>query len=134
MAAADAMGELNVGGTYEVVLGPPAERVVKALDDHSRKKLADVLCTELAEGPNCDKELRFDTNAQLWDAAKQSGGTPYTATPLSFAAFTALHRPLKAEELRRLETELGRPVADAGFYVVDILPAESAFNRQPRLR
>ena len=121
-------------GTYEVVLGPPAERVMRALDDHGRKRLADVLCTELAEGPNCDKELSFDASDQLWTGSRQTGEPVYTATPLSFDAFTALHRPLKAQELLRLARELGRPVADAGFYVVDILPAESAFSRRPRLR
>ena len=61
-------------------------------------------------------------------------GAIYTATPLSFAAHTAIHRPLTSEEFRRVRREQGPSDAISGVYVIDILPAESGFTRTvPRL-
>ncbi len=121
-------------GTYEVVLGPAAERMMRGMESQDQKRLAEVLRTELADGPNARSELTFDGSAHFWLSPHSADGQTYTATPLSFNAYTAVHRPLAARDLQRLERERARPAADAGFYVVDILPAEAAFSRRPRLR
>jgi hypothetical protein len=116
---------------YEVTLGPAAIRVVLGLRD--RKELADALRTELVNGPNADKELSFDSDGNAQTDPDMPSGLAYTATPLSFDGYTALHRPMTPAELARLRREQGRPVADRGFYVLDILSAESGFTRGPRL-
>ncbi len=120
-----------MNAAYEVTLGPAAIRMILRLPDP--EYLANSLATELENGPNADKVLRFDGNAQvcIGDAAP-GGENIYTATPLSFDAYTAIHRPMTGEELARLAEKLGRNVAGHGYYVVDILPAESAFLRKPR--
>ena len=115
---------------YEVTLGPAAIRVVLGLKD--RKELADALRTELVNGPNADKEVRFDSDFNAQTNPRVLSGVVYTATPLSFDAYTALHRPMTPAELARLSREQGRPVADRGFYVLDILSAESGFASRPR--
>jgi hypothetical protein len=55
----------------------------------------------------------------------------YTATPLSFQAYTVVHRALTKDELDRLAEEQDRSTHDCGRYVIDILPAELAFTRRP---
>jgi len=105
-------------------------RMILSLPDP--KELAESLSTELVDGPNAGKEVRFDGNAQVCMGPAAPAGVIYTATPLSFDGYTALCRPMTRTELRRLESEQGRRVADRGFYVLDILPAESAFIRRPR--
>lgn len=120
--------------TYEVTLGPSAIRVVLGLPSlQDRKELADALRTELVDGPNADKELRFDSDGNAQTDPRVPSRVVYTATPLSFDAYTALHRPMTGGELSRLRREKGRPVAGRGFYVLDILSAESGFTRGPRL-
>jgi hypothetical protein len=114
---------------YEVTLGPAAIRVILGLRD--RKELADALRTELLDGPNASKELRFDLDA-IAQADPHAPSRVYTATPLCFDGYTALHRPMTRGELSRLGREQGRQVADRGFYVLDILSAESGFTRGPR--
>jgi hypothetical protein len=114
---------------YEIVLGPAATRAVLRLPDSERKELADALRTELLDGPNADKEARFD--ADMKAGAGRDG--VYTGTPLSFGAYVALHRPMTKEELKRLRREQGRRVADQGFYVLDILHPTAAFTRGPQL-
>ena len=57
----------------------------------------------------------------------------YTATPLSFGGYVAVHRPMTKEELERLRQEQGRKVAGRGFHVLDILHPGTAFTRGPRL-
>lgn len=125
-----------MGAMYEVTLGPAAIRAILGLWAGGRNGLAAALRTELMNGPNADKELelKFGSDSNAW--AYLDPGVPegviYTATPLSFNGYTALHRPMTGEELQRLQSEQRRPVATYGFYVLDILPAESAFSR-PRL-
>jgi hypothetical protein len=112
---------------YEVVLGPPAIRAVVSLPDPAdRKELGAALRTELMDGPNAHNELRFDKTLRVYSDRARA---PYTATPLSFAGYTAVHRRLTGEELRRLGREQDRLTAGQGVYVIDILPAESAFIR-----
>ena len=121
-------------GTYEVVLGPAAERLMRGMEPQDQKRLAEVLRTELASGPNAHSELIFDGNARIWLNSKSSGSRTYRATPLSYDAYTAVHRPLDRRELQRMARERARPAADKGFYVVDLLPAEAAFSRRSRPR
>jgi hypothetical protein len=121
---------LQAGDVYEITLGPPAIRTVVSLPAPAdRKELAAALRTELIDGPNAHNELRFDEALRVYpDRGAGPGKAVYTATPLSFAGYTAVHRRLAREELRRLR-EQGRPTASQGVYVIDILPAESAFTR-----
>jgi hypothetical protein len=107
---------------YEVVLGPAARQAVLSLGvQKDQEDLADALGQELLDGPNADKEYRFDLD-----------GTLYTATPLSSGGYTAVHRPMRAEELARLRRELRHPVSRLGFHVLDILsPAAGATRRMP---
>ena len=119
---------------YEVTLGPAAIRLFQRLRDLDQRKLADVLQTELANGPNTSKEIRFDSDVRGGvDPGASQGDVFYTATPLSFAGYTAVHRPMTEDEIERLCREQGHSMAARGFYVIDVLPAESAFNRGPRL-
>jgi hypothetical protein len=119
---------------YEVVLGPAAIRVVLGLPDpDNRRRLANALRAELIDGPNAHNEFRFD-DASYSDRGSDPGQVIYTATPLSFAGYTAVHRRLTREEQDRLRQELDRSTAALGVYVFDILRAESAFIRTvPRL-
>jgi hypothetical protein len=119
---------------YEVVLAPAAIRVVLSLPDPgNRRRLADALRAELIDGPNAHNEFRFD-DASYSDRGSGPGQVIYTATPLSFAGYTAVHRRLTREEQDRLRQELDRSTAALGVYVFDILRAESAFTRTvPRL-
>jgi hypothetical protein len=110
-----------------VVLAPAAQRVIIDLPD--AKRLADALQTELANSPNASREVRFDSSL----TNPGNGDGAYTATPLSADGYTAIHRPLIRAEIERLETQLGRPTEGWGYYVIDLLPAESAFRRWPRL-
>lgn len=104
--------------TYEVILSPAAQRAVLGLrSEKERAGLADALRQELDRGPNVDKEYRFPVTIR--------GETrTYTATPLSFGAYTAVHRPMTAEERRKLRREQGH-AGRRGFYVQDILSPES---------
>jgi hypothetical protein len=114
---------------YEVVLAPAAIRVVLSLPDpDNRGRLADALRAELIDGPNAHNEFRFD-DASYSDHGAGPGYVIYTATPLSFAGYTAVHRRLTREERDRLRQELDRSTAALGVYVFDILRAESAFTR-----
>lgn len=119
-----------MNAVYEVALGPAAIRVILNVPDKGR--LIDSLRTELVDGPNKDKELKFDRYAQIWQDPSTPGGLIYTATPLSCDGYTALHRLMSIGELNRMAEERGRRVADQGVYVLNILPAESAFLRRPR--
>ena len=124
-----------MNAVYEVTFGPAAIRTFQSLGGRARL-LAEALLTELADGPNADKEveLKFDSdgNCEFLTSPAAHVGDIYTATPLSFDAYTALHRQMDHYELWRLEREQGRPVADRGFYVLDILPPESGFSRGTR--
>jgi len=121
--------------TYEVVLGPAAIRTIQSIGNHpDRAELDGALSTELLNGPNTGKELRFDSDIRAYkDSAASSGGVIYTATPLSVSGYTAIHRPLAENEIKQLRGERSSPIADQGFYLIDILPAESAFTRGPLL-
>jgi hypothetical protein len=116
---------------YEVVLGPAALRVVMVLRGADRVELANTLRTELCEGPNAAREiqLRFDAD-EIFEPGVPGG--VYTVTPLSFNGYSAIHRPMGQHELMRLRQERSRAVNGRGCYVIDILPAESAFRR-PRM-
>lgn len=130
------MTHIWVNGAYEVALGPAAVRTILGLPDPGeRDELAGTLRTELLNGPNAHNDYTFDSDARTYsDPEAASGKAVYTATPLSFAGYTAIHRPLTSEELERLRREQGLSTAELGFYVIDILPAESAFTRGvPRL-
>lgn len=118
---------------YVVRLAPAAERFFRTLGSYDQQGLDRALAEELIDGPNADKEIRFDAN----------GGSPvytdpdlpgdvlcYTATPLSYKAYTAIHRPMTKDELSRTAEGTSDPASDHGFYVFDILSAESAFIRR----
>jgi hypothetical protein len=104
---------------YEVVLGPEAIRVIRDLPYPDRRKLGRAVRSELVDGPNAASEYRFDY-----------GKAEYTATPLSFRAYTAVHRPLTCGELARLSREQGRPARGRGFHVIEIRSGVSAFTRR----
>jgi hypothetical protein len=116
---------------YELIFGPAAERVILSLTDPG--PLADSLSSELWEGPNSDKEVRYPGDELNDD---YDGTVPvdaiYTATPLSFGAYTAVHRPMTKRELALLQAQERRRVASRGFLVLDILAAETAVARRPR--
>jgi hypothetical protein len=114
-----------VEDAYEVILATAAKRLVSNLPDSLA--LARCLRTELADGPNRDIEVTFDCEVQVCSLPGVPGDTVYTATPLSFEAYTAVHRPLTSDELKQLAEQKDGDVAERGFYVLDILPAESAF-------
>jgi hypothetical protein len=118
---------------YEIVLGPAAIRTFLVLPDSDRSELAGALRTELLEGPNAAVEARFDGDALAWEGSSRPGDLVYTGTPLSSGAYVAVHRPMTAEELRRLRREQHRRVAAHGFYVLEILHPASAFTGGPRL-
>ena len=115
---------------YEVTLGPAAIRMIMRSPDPA--ELSRVLLTELMDGPNAAAEVRYDGDAEVCSESIMPSGATYTATPLSYDGYTALHRRMTGAELTRLAREQGRGVAGTGFYVLDILPAESAFIRRPR--
>jgi hypothetical protein len=122
---------MSADSNYEVTLGPAAERVI--MRARYPRMLAAALRTELIDGPNAHNRVEFgfdDDGNTVYPGVP--GGVVYTAVPLSFNAYTALYRPMAKEELDRLTDELGRPVADRGCYIVDVLSAESSFSR-PRL-
>jgi hypothetical protein len=118
--------------TYAVVLQRAALRIINSLSEQDRDELCDALLSELRNGPNADKEVRF--NPGNWgdvppvDTKEQV----YTATPLSFGAYTAVHRPLTDAEMDLLRTQNSAAEEDSGYNVVDILPPESAFRGWPR--
>ena len=118
---------------YEVALGPAAIRAIGGLYDPADwDDLEYALKTELVDGPNADKESNFDREGQpLSEHGVDSGDVVYTATPLSFHAYTAVHRALTTDELDRLAEEQERSTHDRGRYVIDILAAELAFTRRP---
>ena len=119
---------------YIVKLGPAAQRIIQALEPYDRQGLDRVLADELADGPNADKEIRFDFACRAQPYAEHdtpAGRACYTATPLSFKAYTAIHRQMTQDELNRAVRETGNPAAELGFYVFEILAAESAFTRRP---
>jgi hypothetical protein len=120
--------------TYIVQLAPAAQRIIRTLEPYDQRGLDRVLAEELMDGPNADKEIRFDSDgwpAAYADHGDSDGRVSYTATPLSFKAYTAIHRPMTEDELSRVPEKTGEPAADRGFYVFDILAAESAFTRRP---
>ena len=115
---------------YELVLAPAAVRAVLSLRDPARMELAVVIGTELLNGPNARKEAFYDADLR----ACRRERAVYTATPLSYDAFVAVHRPLSADELARLRREKGRRRTFAGgFHVLDILHLTTAFTRGAHL-
>jgi hypothetical protein len=115
---------------YELVLAPAAVRALLGLTDPVRKELAAALGGELLNGPNVRKEAFYD--AELRACRRERA--VYTATPLSYGAFVAVHRPLSADELARLRREKGRRrVSAQGFHVLDILHLTTAFTRGAHL-
>ena len=118
-------GALGGGGRstkYEVVPAPAAIRTILGLSDPERKELADALRTELLDGPNADKEARFDADMRPCGQACGPHDVVYTGTPLSFGAYVAVHRPMTKEELERLRRNRAASLPGRGFYVLDILP------------
>ena len=75
---------------YELVLAPAAVRALLSLSDPARTELAGALGTELLNGPNVRKEAFYDADLRACRREK----AVYTATPLSYDAFVAVHRPL----------------------------------------
>jgi hypothetical protein len=120
---------------YEVVLAPAAIRFFASLQPADQLGLGDALRTELGLGPNADKEIRFDSSIWADGGPGALADIFYTATPLSFGGYTAIHRELTKAEIERLgrQSHASRLIADHGFYVIDVLPAETAFRRWPRL-
>jgi hypothetical protein len=124
------MTHSGADSAYEVVLGPAAIRAIIGLPESDRKEMAAVLRTELMNGPNSRSEYTFDSDIQpYWG---RTGSVVYTATPLSFDGYTAVHRRLSKAEVKRLRQENGKSTADQGVYVIDILPVQSAFTRTVR--
>jgi hypothetical protein len=115
---------------YELVLAPAAIRALLTLSDPARKELAAALGTELLNGPNARKEAFYDGDLRTCRRER----AVYTATPLSYGAFVAVHRPLTGQELARLRREKGRRrVAAQGVHVLDILHLATAFSRGAHL-
>ena len=118
--------------TYEVVLGPAAIQAIRNLRNLAdRSRLANALRQELSDGPNAANELRFDCEGkpQVEPIIAVPNCVIYTATPLSFRAYTAVHRAMTEAELLRLSREQDRAVAHLGFLVFDLLRAELGFVR-----
>ena len=118
--------------TYELTLGPAAIRAFRYLPStEDQSGLANALRQELLDGPNADNEFRFDCDGkpQVNVGLDPPSGVIYTATPLSFRAYTAVHRSMTRAELARLSAEQGRPVTSRGFHVFDLLRAEQGFAR-----
>jgi hypothetical protein len=115
---------------YIVVLGPAATRTMQSLLPFDQRELSRVLNDELADGPNADKEIRFDSDGhpRPCDGRSRDGTVCYTATPLSHKAYTAIHRPMTMAELSAAGTAQRDHATDLGFYVLDILAAEPAFE------
>jgi hypothetical protein len=115
---------------YIVVLGPAATRIIQSLNHFDQRELKRVLNDELADGPNADKEVRFDSHghAQRGGDRARPGRLYYTATPLSHRAYTAIHRPMSTAELSMATRARRDQATDLGFYVLDILVADSAFT------
>ena len=108
---------------YEVVLSLAAKRAVWGLRRvHDQDDLADCLRRELDHGPNADREYVFMVERQSYS---------YIATPLTFRAWTAVHRQLTRQELDRLEDEQNRRVEQFGFVIHDFLRPHSAFELGP---
>lgn len=106
---------------YEVVLSNAARRAVwgvRTIQD--RNDLADCLGRELFHGPNAKSEYVFPIR-----------GESYTATPLTFRAWTAVHRRLTEHELDRLAKQEDRQVESIGFLVHDLLRPHTAFEMGP---
>jgi|ERR1700733_11756318 len=122
------MAHFGVNYAYEVALGPAAIRIVLGLPNPVRREVAHALGTELVNGPNASIAANFEYEIR-GDPGTAPGLVSYTATPLSVRGYTAIHRPMTEEEMNRLRKEQHRSTADRGFYVIDILPAESAFTR-----
>ena len=118
---------------YEVALGPAACRIMDGLSDPADwDDLEDALQTELVDGPNADRESTFDREGQpLSEHSADSADVVYTATPLSFQAYTVVHRALTKDELDRLGEEQDRSTHHCGRYVIDILAAELMCSRRP---
>lgn len=118
---------------YIVKLAPAAERFFRTLKLYDQHGLDRALADELMDGPNADKEVRFDADGGFpvyVDPDLPGDVTCYTATPLSFKAYTAIHRPMTKDELSRAAEAANNLTPDHGFYVFDILPAESTFIRR----
>lgn len=118
---------------YIVRLAPAAERFIRALEPYDQQGLDRALADELIDGPNADKEVRFDANGAFLayvDPDLPGKLTCYTATLLSFKAYTAIHRPMTKDELGIAAAGTSDLAIDHGFYVFDILSAESAFVRR----
>jgi hypothetical protein len=118
---------------YVVKLAPAAERFFRTLEFYDKQGLDRALAEELIDGPNADKEIRFDADGEspvYVDPDLPGDVICYTATPLSFKAYTAIHRPMTKDELSRTAEGKNDLASDHGFYVFDILPAESAFIRR----
>jgi hypothetical protein len=99
--------------THEVILGPEALRAVRDLPDQQRLMLAAALRKELGvAGPNSARAFEFD-----------HGNSQYLATPLSFNALVAIHRPLTEEELAQLARQEGRLTAARGFWIIKFCSA-----------
>jgi hypothetical protein len=115
---------------YMVVLGPAATRTMQSLAPFDQRELNRALNDELTGGPNADKEIRFDSNGhpRSCDGRSRDDTVCYTATPLSHKAYTAIHRPMTMAELSAAGTAQRDHVIDLGFYVLDILSAELAFE------
>jgi hypothetical protein len=118
---------------YEVVLAPAAQRVIRRLAEPDAKELADALWTELENGPNESRAIRFGSDAGNGaDGLGPEENEVYTATPLSAGGYTVIHRRMSAAEIKLLARQTGEPAASTGFYVIDILRPESAFRPWPR--
>jgi hypothetical protein len=119
--------------TYLMKLTPTAQEILRNLEPDDQREIDRVLRRELMYGPNSDKESRFDGDGNFGAYAEPNSpdsGFRYTATLLSYKAYTAIHRPMTKDELRREAQAAGQATAH-GFYVFDILPADSAFERSP---
>jgi hypothetical protein len=103
--------------SYELILGPVAARTLESLPEPEQRELAAALREELTAGPNARAEYRFECKGVL-----------YTATPLSFKALTAVHRPLDQAELERVAQKQHRPARDTGSFVIEIRSGETAFH------
>jgi hypothetical protein len=114
---------------YVVMLGPAALRAIGGLRWSDRAELRTALRTELIDGPNAACEFSIMVSSEIQEGRSNGADRVYTATPLSFRGYTAIHRCMTSGELDRLAAEQDRSAPELGRLVADILPAESAFTR-----
>ena len=115
--------------SYTFVLGPAAKRFMQDLTSLDQRELNQVLEDELVNGPNADKEIRFDSDGHAPPCGKGAcADRVYIATLVSYRAYLVIHRPLTAQELGMASQVRPDIANDLGLYILDILAADPRFD------